>query len=474
MKNSLMPIAVILSALFVLTSCLGDDDDDTVYPSDAAITAFSLGTLNRYITKTSSTGADSVVKSTVSGSSYRLYIDQINRTIYNPDSLPYGTDVKHVVCSIVSKNSGTVLIKSLISDTLFYYSSTDSIDFSEPRRIAVNSLDGKNFVYYTVNINVHKEEADTFYWQNIATLPDITSVKGMKAIPNGGRIFLFCSGENTGGIYSTPATDGANWSLMAWNLNMPVPANVAENVVAMKNSIYLYANGLILRSTDGMNWETTGQAELHRLVAASSTKLYALDEGDNLISSSDEGVTWVNEQLDTTSSLLPTTDLSFICTPSRVDEDTEIITLIGNRSEGDYPGDTQAQVWSKIVDYSIFSTHDPWMYVNPNDMASRMLPRLSSLTIVNYDKGIIAAGGKGRGACQEEGFQHFYYSNDGGVYWNHSATCFFPEGFECGDVFTMAKDSDNYLWLFCGQSGQVWKGRKGAYSGEEIPTSFTK
>ena len=30
---------------------------------------------------------------------------------------------------------------------------------------------------------------------------------------------------------------------------------------------------------------------------------------------------------------------------------------------------------------------------------------------------------------------------------------------ECNDVVALAADADNYLWLFCGGSGQVWKGR---------------
>ena len=469
-----MLLAVVWSVLFTLTSCLDDDSNEIVYPSDAAISAFSLGNLNRYVTYTSSKGSDSIVKSTVTGSKYKFYIDQVNRTIYNPDSLPFGTDVKHVICTIGSKNSAQVLLKSTISDSLFYISNSDSLDFSSPRELVVYSLNGKNVVHYTVNVNVHKEEADSFFWHNMTYNQDFAEAIGMKAIAHADHVYVFCSTGKTGNIFSTDINDGANWEPLPWDEKVMDTPDIHENVVPMGGHLYLYSHSTIWRTDDCITWQPTGGGELHRLVAASSTKLYALDEGDNLISSSDEGATWVNEQLDTSSDLFPTTDLSFCCTSSRVDEDTEIITLVGNRAETIFPADVQAHVWSKLADFSQFSTHDPWMYVNPNDVASRRLPRLASLNIVNYDNGIMAAGANGRGACEEKGFQRFYFSNDGGIYWNSSETCVFPNGFDCGDVFTMTVDANNFLWLFCGRSGQVWKGRMSANSGKNNPTSFTE
>ena len=469
-----MLLAVVWSVLFTLTSCLDDDSNEIVYPSDAAISAFSLGNLNRYVTYTSSKGSDSIVKSTVTGSKYKFYIDQVNRTIYNPDSLPFGTDVKHVICTIGSKNSAQVLLKSTISDSLFYISNSDSLDFSSPRELVVYSLNGKNVVHYTVNVNVHKEEADSFFWHNMTYNQDFAEAIGMKAIAHADHVYVFCSTGTTGNIFSTDINDGANWEPLPWDGKVMDTPDIHENVVPMGGHLYLYSHSTIWRTDDCITWQPTGGGELHRLVAASSTKLYALDEGDNLISSSDEGATWLNEQLDTSSDLFPTTDLSFCCTSSRVDEDTEIITLVGNRAETIFPADVQAHVWSKLADFSQFSTHDPWMYVNPNDVASRKLPRLASLNIVNYDNGIMAAGANGRGACEEKGFQRFYFSNDGGIYWNSSETCVFPNGFDCGDVFTMTVDANNFLWLFCGRSGQVWKGRMSANSGKNNPTSFTE
>ena len=88
------------------------DDNDVVYYDDTAITSFSLGTMNRYVHTKSSTGADSVYKTTYSGSNYAFYIDQLTCEIYNVDSLPKGTDAAHVITTISTKNGGTAIWKS--------------------------------------------------------------------------------------------------------------------------------------------------------------------------------------------------------------------------------------------------------------------------------------------------------------------------------------------------------------------------
>lgn len=158
MKLKLTSLVVLLAAACMLSSCLNSDDDTTEYnySKDTAISAFTLGTLNRYLHTTSSTGADSIYKTTVTGSYYKMVIDQLGRQIYNTDSLPYGTDAKHVLATITAVNNGIILIKNVDSDSLRYYSSTDSIDFSTPRTVRIVSQDGQRYADYTVTLNVRK------------------------------------------------------------------------------------------------------------------------------------------------------------------------------------------------------------------------------------------------------------------------------------------------------------------------------
>lgn len=95
MIKKLFSLLIIVAAMVSLTSCLSDTDVEVTYYDDTAITAFSLGTINRYnhTTKTDGTG-DSIYVTKIAGSSYKFYIDQVNALIYNPDSLPVNCDAK--------------------------------------------------------------------------------------------------------------------------------------------------------------------------------------------------------------------------------------------------------------------------------------------------------------------------------------------------------------------------------------------
>jgi len=186
MKRTIAPL-LLTATLLLMASCLNSDDSDTTYYNDTAITTFTLGTMKRYITTTASDGVtDSTYSTTVTGSLYKFYIDQNNRKIYNVDSLPYGTDASKVLATIYVKNSGTVYLKSLTSDSLYIYSSSDSLDFSQPRELRVYTYDGSNTIYraYTVNVNVHQEPADTFFWTKMPEGTEIPEAVTFGGSPN--------------------------------------------------------------------------------------------------------------------------------------------------------------------------------------------------------------------------------------------------------------------------------------------------
>lgn len=110
--NKLFSHVVLLTAAALsLTSCLSDNDEsDTTYYTDTAISSFSLGTLNiTYHTKAKDGVTDSTYRSTFSASKYAFDIDQQSGTIANADSLPVGTDAAHCLATINTVNSGTVL-----------------------------------------------------------------------------------------------------------------------------------------------------------------------------------------------------------------------------------------------------------------------------------------------------------------------------------------------------------------------------
>src|SRR5574344_689164 len=103
MKKILLFIVGIFAISLVFTSCLNDDDTTTTYSSDAAITAFSISSLEtEFTTRTYDDSDDSTYTVTLTGSDYTFVIDQANNLIYNPDSLTYGTNVSKVVTSVTN------------------------------------------------------------------------------------------------------------------------------------------------------------------------------------------------------------------------------------------------------------------------------------------------------------------------------------------------------------------------------------
>jgi len=177
MKRYIFALCIVLSGVFLYTSCLGSDNNSevTVY-DDMAITGFSLATVNRYIHTTSKKGTDSIYKKALTSAALptftiEQYPDAQNQyKIYNTDSLPQDCDLKHVLATIsTSTYSGSIAIKSANSDTLYNYASTDSLDFSTIREIRVYNNTLQKFRAYQVSVNKHQVDTDRILWEQMTT-----------------------------------------------------------------------------------------------------------------------------------------------------------------------------------------------------------------------------------------------------------------------------------------------------------------
>lgn len=376
-------LCMVLTVITVMASCISSNSSETTLYNDASILTFTLGTVNRYVHTQASDGSDSIYKTTVTGSNYTFHIDQVNRRIYNTDSLPVGTDIAHVVCTVTARNNGLVIIQDMDSDTLRYYSSTDSIDFTQPRKFLVYSSDGSGSNEYTVSVNVHQEEAEEFVWQLVSdnwTVPNIQMI----SLPQG----------------------------------------------------------------------------IKQLLGGSTHEQYALSDDNKLMVSRDGGTSWQEDLLDEDASLLPTQDIALICYPMYLVDNTDYMVLVGNRSESEYPQESIAMVWRKIVDNGDNAQTGRWTYMERTDGNRFALPRLQNLSIVKYDDGLLAIGGAGIGGCTVAPYSQIYQSRDNGLTWKYNSHYQLPEGFDTQATSVAAStDSNNFLWLHCSGTGQVWRGR---------------
>ena len=153
---------------------------------------------------------------------------------------------------------------------------------------------------------------------------------------------------------------------------------------------------------------------------------------------------WYGDDIDENAKYLPSSDYSFIASNTASNSDVKRAFLIGNSSADN----TNAVVWSKIVEEN--SEKDiPWMYQEFKPANRYALPKMKNLSVIPYADGLIATGGD---------FNKMYYSIDCGITWKNDTRFVMPTDLSA-DAASIAVDADNYVWVVCTGSGQVWKGR---------------
>lgn len=291
MKRIFRTFCGLLAAGLLLTSCLKSEDNDVVTYDDMSIMTFTLGTLNRYLHTTSSTGADSVYKTTYVASSQRMNIDQINGSISNANPLPIGTDVAHVICNVTTKNKGVVYVKSTTSDTLTYFvTGKDSIDFTVPRTFRVFATDGSGSRDYTVSLSVRSQEAGVLTWTRTSEgeTPEIVASEWTRQATD---------------VFDTDTSllPTANVSYTVWTL----PNGMTYELLVGDNELVEEAAVVWRRLTDGDlpakwvymeldpdNKYTLPKGTRHWLVPFAGTSVLAIDGDGTIRQSRDQGITW--------------------------------------------------------------------------------------------------------------------------------------------------------------------------------------
>lgn len=458
MKNKFAAFILLLSTVFALASCLNADNDYT-YTDDSAITSFSISSGKQYVHVTSSTGGDSIVTNELTLSSYKFYIDQVNCVIYNPDSLPCGTDAKKLLCSVSTRNSGTVLIKSMTSDSLSYVSTTDSTDFSSDRQLQVYSNSGQGIRKYTVKVNVHQEFPDSFAWRSVPECEEMKSLTAVKAVATNSGILLF----GTNGVNTIVMRGGDNgWTVCTPDFNKVLAADTYSSVVAKDGRAYICDNGNIMSTADGDHWDQTGTATgITRLVAASRFRIYGYAADGRLMASTDNGETWNTSDTDEALTLLPTGETAYVAYPVPTNDLTDRVLLIGMRDRNLYPNDNMLTVWGRIDEGAEGSESQPWAYYNVAEENKHKAPALSSISALTYDGAVIVFGTK-------DGENPTVYKTlDNGITWNADTTKLvipgnFGEGLETTtqrQVCALTVDANNVLWLVNARNGKTWRGR---------------
>lgn len=460
-KLSLLAIILIIAtANMAFVGCDFSSDSDTELSRDCLLTAVTLGSLNRTIHTTASDGSDSTYTTTVTGSLYPMYIDQINNQIYNPDSLPVGTDVSKVVFSTFSVTS-YVSIKSLATAEDTTFSASDSTDFTQPRVFTVFAEDVTQKREYTVDVRVHKEEGDSTNWQTIAngTATAIASMQQMRTLCKNNEIFIF--GETASKECKLIKSGIENY---AFNETKDIYTSTGAPLDVMsvqyfKDKFFSLANGELVISESGEGtWQTLGVSQhFTSLIGTSTDSLFAISEGK--MYSTYDGVTWKESTTDN-EGLLPNSHIASTLFPSRTDDSYENMLLIGE-SNG------EASLWLKSIDFTGNFSYS-WIYLpQTEELGDYSYPLLASPNLLYYDDACLLVG-----ITSDNEVSPFYFSRDNGRTWKEGD--FDHPTFLGATALACVVDENKYLWLFISGTGSIYKVRINRLGWTEEQTRFEK
>ena len=444
MKRKFFAFIALITATLSLSSCLSSDETTVEYTHDTAITAFSLGSLDRY-TKTKA-GKDTLLKANVKGSDYKFYIDQAQRLIYNVDSLPCGVRDTAILATISSKNNSPILLMDInkTDSVAAYYSSSDSINFSKPRFIRVYSSDYSAYAQYQVTVNVHKELPYEFKWHELAqNNSQLAAFSDLKAVACGDDIYVFGKTAEGTQVLKSAINDGSAWSSIMMNVNLS--SDAYQSAVALEGKLYISDGGKVYASADAARWElvSSENADVKQLIGASSKNLYAYNTAAGISVSKDKGVSWEQEKLDTDKAYLPTQNISMNVAGVLSAKDVENVMLLGTRDKA--LNDTVATTWLRTVDYA--NEDGQWNYLEIENNKSGKMPWLDQVITCAADTGFVALGSNGK----------WYKSQDAGLTWKQDAMVVLPAKFATEGRFAFCRDKQHYYWII--RNGYVWRGR---------------
>lgn len=416
MKIKFLPlIAVFFAATSIMTSCLDNDVEQITYTSETSITGFSLGTLNIDRIGKDKNGLDSHYVDTLDCSNYPFTIDQINRIITNKDSLPVGTYIDKVITNI-TYDAGMLGYTPKGSDHDTIWTSTDSIDFTDPVEFKVYAYSGVEGKPYKVTINVHKQEPDTISWKKFDTqlqLFNAGSLSEQKAVYANGKVYVF--GKNGNGTH-IEYSDVANDNPSPW---VPVTDNIPSNIdtysaTAWAGNIYFLARGTNDKQLYKLNVTTdkiepVGTETFEMLIGGNDIKseLYVVKDG---VSGIYKESPWTKDTDPFTQFKAGQPFFSNTTTTSYNSNITSTIALCNN--PGTTANDTTALVFNRI------SSDNKW----EERMQNLPLPNLENVTMIYYDGKLYAFGGKSK-KPEVKPFSQFYCSTDNGLCWRPVTEC---------------------------------------------------
>lgn len=420
----------------VISSCL-DTDNRYEISADATVHSFALDT--------------------VYGVNYKFSIDQVNRLIFNADSMPVSADT--IIDSIkITDFTGGYVITSGTPDTILNIDNYQDLSLAatEGMRFTIRAGNG-DMRDYTLRINIHKQDPDSLHWTDLSAtamtgLDDFAraDIRGhQKAVVFGPYLYIYVWNE-TEGIYAYRTEVDSHTDLQRISLNgLPAQGQVTS-VTECAGRLYLAdANGDVYASADGELWqkEESLSGNVIALIADFDGSLTAIvDDNGNYFASaevSDGGQGWILADSLPKDGSFPTSRLYAVsyATPTSLPQ----LMVVGH-TEGEA---------ERIIPWTYDGTD--WIKMDP----SSSYDSYCQTDRLGNDPALLYYGG--RFYMTGERLEAFYRSENGLAWYVVDKKFRLPAAVRlCGDS-SMAVDRDNYIWLVTGaddnHGNQLWRGR---------------
>lgn len=260
--KSVFGLASLSLAAITLGSCLSDSDN-TTFANIAAITSFSIDT----------------VKLDAVDQKKTFTIDQVNKKIFNIDSLSFGSEdsIKKILITI----NATGPVRGPEDKDGNRISVNDSIDLSTSMTTpfvlqVISPADVDRIIDYDVEVRVHQQKPDSLHWNLVTTdFSSGTLTAPVQATWLNGTMHVY----DAAGHYFT-TTDGKSWvsSTATW----PTTPKYTS-IRTFGNSLWAVGqDGILMTSTDGQTWTKQDVAVpyvITDLITVLDNKMLILVEG---------------------------------------------------------------------------------------------------------------------------------------------------------------------------------------------------
>ncbi len=438
----------LFSLLFMGVSCNNGDDwglGDTATPY-AYVSAFSIDNIKCPFHDFTVDGRDTIVEKLVSGEEFEFVIDQKSNEIYNIDSLTYGTKVDKVVSYLSC--TGTPYRYDAAQGVYVYYSSSDSVDFTSPVSVRINSTDGTYENYYTVKLNVHQVNPDLMVWNTYSDAA-LSGVTPVKMVEKAGKVYLF--GTDAAGAYVVAETlsEGTpSWSVTA--ISLPTEGDLSS-LLLFGNRFYALVSGDIYVSDDAVVWNVAAAGNgFVSLFAVSDNGATLWAAGADALFSSADGENFA--QVQALPSGFPLYGCSYVNSTLSTNASINRTILVGY-STADKSG--KVSVWCNL------STGGEWYGYGEDFGGGYPCPPFSGLAVLGYDNAMYAFGGAAAlDGMPLKAFSRFYISRDNGIVWKQCTDYAVSLPAELKDketAFAALASQDEYMWIATPDA--VYKGR---------------